>query len=86
MRLSHSAGTFLCNATMYHALGLTGEAPCGFIHLPYLPEQVSELMRTLRHEQALELHQRADLASMSLETMIAAVACAAEVTLTGLKD
>ncbi|QEW22629.1 Pyrrolidone-carboxylate peptidase [Marinibacterium anthonyi] len=43
-RVSHFAGTHLCNATLYCALGameaegLSG--PAGFFHLPYLPEQV----------------------------------------------
>jgi pyroglutamyl-peptidase len=47
--------------------------PCGFVHLPYLPEQVAALLEDLRKEQVLELHQRADLASMSLATMVEAV-------------
>ena len=75
-RLSSTAGTFLCNATMYTFLH-TGPAgrgvPCGFVHLPYLPEQVAALLEDLRKEQLLELHQRADLASMSLATMVEAV-------------
>ncbi len=75
-RLSATAGTFLCNATMYTFLH-TGPAargvPCGFVHLPYLPEQVAALLEDLRKEQLLELHQRADLASMSLATMVEAV-------------
>lgn len=40
--LSTSAGTFLCNEVMYaalHALRDSG-TPCGFIHVPRLPEQV----------------------------------------------
>lgn len=76
-RISDSAGAFLCNALMYAALdhcARTGAATrCGFIHLPYLPEQVTELLTTLSDEAQLELHQRADLASMSLEMMTAAV-------------
>lgn len=44
--LSNSAGTFLCNEVMYLALHHLAEAsprrpvPCGFIHVPSLPEQV----------------------------------------------
>ncbi len=68
-RVSSTAGTFLCNATMYTFLQLTGEAPAGFVHLPYLPEQVAALLASLKAERRLELHQRADLASMSLATM-----------------
>lgn len=76
-RLSGTAGTHLCNATMYqmlnHArsrrLGMFG----GFMHLPYLPSQVAELLEDLRDAKSLELHQRADLASMALDTMLEAV-------------
>lgn len=84
-RLSGTAGSFLCNATLYHALGacarLSLPPPCGFIHLPYLPEQVAELICTTRDEHRLELHQRADLASMALDTMIEGVRFAIETTL-----
>src|SRR3954466_521818 len=45
-RLSNSAGSYLCNATLYSALGLCAEQRrCGFIHLPYASEQVAELLR-----------------------------------------
>ena len=41
--LSNSAGTFVCNRVMYEALACAARlerAPlCGFIHLPYLPQQ-----------------------------------------------
>jgi pyroglutamyl-peptidase len=73
-RLSSTAGTFLCNATLYAVLrAAPAGARCGFVHLPYLPEQVAALLADLRKEQRLELHQRADLASMSLDTMVEAV-------------
>jgi len=75
-RLSTTAGTFLCNTTMYtflHTEPAGRGVPCGFVHLPYLPEQVAVLLQDLRKEQVLELHQRADLASMSLATMVEAV-------------
>jgi pyroglutamyl-peptidase len=62
-RLSGTAGQFLCNAAMYHALRLCAErAPpprCGFIHLPYLPEQVAVLMAQKRDRTGVEVHQRA---------------------------
>ena len=84
-RLSASAGTFLCNALMYHALGVSAErvpaASCGLIHLPYMPEQVSALMLQMRERAKVELHQRADLASMALEMQIEAVRMAIETTL-----
>jgi pyroglutamyl-peptidase len=84
-RLSGSAGTFLCNALMYHALrvcaGRVPELPCGFIHLPYLPEQVSALLLQMREWAKVELHQRADLASMALDVQVEAVRLAIETTL-----
>lgn len=41
-RLSESAGTYLCNASMYRALSwLPRRVPCGFIHLPLLPAQAA---------------------------------------------
>jgi pyroglutamyl-peptidase len=84
-RLSGTAGQFLCNALMYHALRLCAErAPppaCGLIHLPYLPQQVALLMAQKRDPAAVEVQQRADLASMALTTMVAGVRLAIEATL-----
>jgi len=83
-RLSTSAGTFLCNATMYAFLA-TEQAragvPSGFVHLPYLPEQVASLLEDMREGRSLETHQRADLASMSLGTMVEAVRIVLSVSL-----
>jgi pyroglutamyl-peptidase len=84
-RLSASAGTFLCNALMYYALRGCAEharaAPCGFIHLSYVPEQVSALILQMREWAKVELHQRADLASMALEMQVEAIRLAIETTL-----
>jgi pyroglutamyl-peptidase len=84
-QLSASAGTFLCNAAMYHALRAAAELspapPGGFIHLPYVPEQVSALMLQLRDWQKVELHQRADLASMALDVQVEAIRLAIATTL-----
>jgi pyroglutamyl-peptidase len=84
-RLSATAGTFLCNALMYHALRSCAEhapaIPCGFIHLPCLPEQVSALLLQMREWAKVELHQRADLASMALEAQVEAIRLAIETTL-----
>lgn len=56
--VSNSAGTYVCNHLMYHALHLAKtEFPlmkAGFIHIPFLPEQVVDKPNT---------------ASMSLETL-----------------
>jgi pyroglutamyl-peptidase len=85
VRLSGSAGSFLCNALMYHALRACAEpaptSPCGFIHLPYLPEQVSALLQQMREGAEVELHQRADLASMALSVQVEGVRLAIETTL-----
>ena len=85
VRLSGSAGQYLCNALMYHALSassLRQKAPaCGFIHVPYLPRQVAGMIADQREGTGLELHQRGDLASMSLETMVTAIRLAIETTL-----
>jgi pyroglutamyl-peptidase len=62
----------LCNATLYTLLSLLerrGErVPCGFIHVPYLPEQVADTLREARAGR-LDLHQRADFASMDFAIM-----------------
>jgi pyroglutamyl-peptidase len=89
-RLSASAGTFLCNALMYQTLRACAErvpaAPCGFIHLPYMPEQVSALILQMRESVKVELHQSADLASMALEIQIEAVRIAIETTLDAISS
>jgi pyroglutamyl-peptidase len=72
-RLSNTAGTFLCNATMYTFLRQTTDVPCGFVHLPYFPQQVASLLARAKEQRTLEQHQRADYASMSLPTMLEAV-------------
>jgi len=42
--ISNTAGTFVCNRVMYEALSLNAQLyphmRCGFIHVPYLPQQV----------------------------------------------
>jgi pyroglutamyl-peptidase len=68
-RLSFHAGTHCCNLWLYHALGVLerrgGAIPCGFIHLPCLPEQVLDGVQ----------------ASMPLDRMIQAVRLVAEAAL-----
>jgi pyroglutamyl-peptidase len=48
-RLSFHAGTHLCNASLFTCLGLLERrapaVPCGFLHLPLLPEQVLWMKR-----------------------------------------
>lgn len=87
-RLSSSAGTFLCNKTLYRFLGAieqSGRAvPCGFIHLPYTPEQVAGMIAEMHSTRSIEQHRRPEIASMGLETMVEAVRIALEVTAQGL--
>ena len=68
-RLSSSAGNFLCNATLYHALS----------------EQVAGIVLDTAEEARLELHQRGDLCSMALATQVEAIRLAAETTLESLQ-
>ena len=71
-RLSNSAGSYLCNATLYSALGLCSkrkDAPrCGFIHLPYAAHQVADLLRAGDGP----LNGESVAPSLPIETMIAA--------------
>ena len=78
--LSGTAGQFLCNALMYHALAACAARspapPAGFIHLPYLPRQVAGM---------LAAGQGGDLASMSLDSMCQGVRLAIETSLAALE-
>ncbi len=84
-RVSETAGTFVCNAIMYHSLHrcADSDARAGFIHLPYLPSQVSDIIRSASDTGAIELHQRADLASMALDIQIEAIRLAIEQAIAG---
>lgn len=70
-RLSNTAGSYLCNALIYltqAALAKRGsKAPFGFLHLPYLPEQVAKLLASPRAGRLPE-----QIASMALETQVRA--------------
>jgi pyroglutamyl-peptidase len=83
-RSSNSAGTFLCNACLYSFLS-AAEAkrgtPCGFVHVPYVPEQIAELLSKLKRDARLEAHQRADMASMDLAMSTRAIEIAVEVAI-----
>jgi pyroglutamyl-peptidase len=69
--ISNSAGTYICNEVTYLVQHRNAAAlrpvPAGFIHLPYLPEQVT---------------QAHTVPSMALETMLTGV-CAAIAALVG---
>jgi pyroglutamyl-peptidase len=76
-RQSGSAGTYLCNATAYltlhHCAQHHPDTMAGFVHLPYLPAQVAELLDQIAAEGTVEMHQRADFSSMHLDDMVAAL-------------
>ena len=84
-RQSGSAGTYLCNATLYtvlhHCAQHQSDTRAGFIHLPYLPAQVADLLDQIAHDGTLEQHQRADFASMHLDDMITGVRIGLETAL-----
>jgi pyroglutamyl-peptidase len=86
-RISNTAGTYLCNACLFtvldHLQAVSPATPAGFIHVPYIPEQVAQILRQLRETAALELHQRGDVASMELSRIVRAVEIAIETTLAG---
>ncbi len=76
-QLSNTAGAFLCNACLHGflsaAVQLDEPVRCGFLHLPYLPQQVAGLLARRRQDPSPELHRQKELASMSLEMMVRAV-------------
>ena len=82
-RQSGSAGTYLCNATAYislhHCKANHSHVLSGFVHLPYLPRQVTELLENVSEESCIERHQRADWSSMNLEDMIESLKISLEV-------
>lgn len=79
-RLSNSAGSYLCNATLYSALGLcAAPVPCGFIHLPYASHQVADLLRQGRGP----LNGESLAPSLPIETMIAAAEIVLRVSAAG---
>jgi pyroglutamyl-peptidase len=81
-RLSNSAGSYLCNATLYSALGLCAarQTPCGFIHLPYASEQVAELLRAKKGP----LNGESLAPSLPIEMMVAAAEIVLEVSTAAL--
>ena len=56
----------------------------GFIHVPYLPEQVALMLQEMKTEARMELHQRGDLASMELAVSRHAIELALEASIAEL--
>jgi pyroglutamyl-peptidase len=75
-RLSLSAGAYLCNALSYTALRRIRERGLPtqflFVHIPYTPAQVAAILGG-EPAAGMELHQRADLASMDIALVIRAL-------------
>jgi len=88
--LSSTAGSYLCNAALYHLMRiLESRSPSslgGFIHLPYIPEQVASMLADGHGNPRLALHQRADLASMDLPLQIKAISIAIAATVAAAKQ
>ena len=57
----------------------------GFIHVPYLPEQVAIMLQEMKTEARMELHQRGDLASMELTVSTRAIELALEASVAELE-
>ena len=78
--LSNGAGTFLCNALMYHALSLSaGQEPpasCGFLHLPHSAAEVAAMMAEQARTGRPGAGRLSETPSMGLGTMSDAVAMA----------
>ena len=80
--VSNSAGTYLCNASLFQCLHLADEAwtetTCGFIHLPFLPAQVASLMSGATDPASGAGPGQDAIASMHLSDMCTGVMIAAE--------
>jgi pyroglutamyl-peptidase len=71
VRLSETAGTYLCNACLYGFLERLESqgAPCGFVHLPMTPDLAAAAIAKRRHDGM----DRLPPPSMSLDLIIEAV-------------
>lgn len=67
--VSHTAGTFVCNATMYAALHATAgtSVRTGFVHVPWAAETAPEDMPSLPFDQIVDALTIAVRVSLDLE-------------------
>ena len=76
-RLSFHAGTHLCNLTLYTYLGALEacglKSPCGFLHLPLLPEQLVWMMRQPAAVATDAFGPNLELPTMDLGTQVRAI-------------
>jgi pyroglutamyl-peptidase len=82
-RISSTAGTYLCNAALYTALTIANGrvSHVGFIHLPYVPEQVAQMLHPARGQNRSE-----PVPSMELQTMVRAIEIALHTTAAAVQD
>ena len=57
----------------------------GFIHLPYLPSQVRDVIVGTQERKTIEMEQRSDLASMAFEVQTDAVETAIRTCINALQ-
>jgi pyroglutamyl-peptidase len=77
VRLSSTAGTYLCNVAMYRFLrAVPATIPCGFIHIPLLRVQVAALL-----DRPGGARDVSNYASMEFPTLLRAVEIALEISL-----
>jgi pyroglutamyl-peptidase len=83
-KVTSTAGTYLCNACLYRFLEATqGRFPrtiCGFIHVPYLPEQVAQALTQRRNLNTIAT-EKCEWPSMDLSTLVRAAEIAVRETL-----
>ena len=76
-RVSHHAGTHLCNLTLYCLLEATAKLPeppaAGFVHLPLLPEQAARMIGEAASAEHATVQFAVDPPSMSIELQTSAV-------------
>lgn len=86
-KTSYSAGTHMCNATLYTALGAIAalglQGPCGFFHLPYLPQQVARFLSEAPIGGNRAPHAERALASMSFDDQLRGVSIMLETVARG---
>jgi pyroglutamyl-peptidase len=74
--VSQSAGTFVCNYLFYGLMRALAKTPAvrgGFIHVPYLPEQVKNFSPSLRLEEIVRGLEIAIETSLSTERDLRAI-------------
>lgn len=84
-KISHHAGTHLCNLVLFHLLGaMPAGTSAGFIHIPLLPEQVAHLMSTAAKGEPVTPQPPTELPSMAMELQRQAIMIAVTVMANGL--